>query len=56
MGTYLLWTVLGLSALVLLIVMFTLFAKDNGRGPGTGSSKDRSDDRDAGPPGPGASG
>jgi hypothetical protein len=49
MGTYLLWTLLGLSALVLLIVMFTLFAKDNGRGPGAGRRKNRRDDRDAGP-------
>ena len=56
MGTYLLWTALGLCAIVLLIVMFTLFAKDNGRGPGSGSRKDRSDDREAGPNGPGGAG
>jgi hypothetical protein len=49
MGTYLLWTVLGIGALVLLIVMFTLFAKDNGRGPGPGR-KDRGDDAGS-PPG-----
>ncbi len=49
MGTYLLWTLLGLGALVLLIVMFTLFAKNNGRGPGPGR-KGRGDDQDN-PPG-----
>jgi hypothetical protein len=53
MGTYLLWAALGVGALVLLIVMFTLFSKDSGRGPDAGGGKDRSDDRDAGPPGPG---
>ena len=56
MGTYVIWAVLGVCALVLLIVMFTLFAKDNGRGPQAGSRKDRSDDRDTGPSGPGSAG
>ena len=45
MGTYLVWFVLGLAALVVLIVAFTLFAKDNGRGPGPGRKR-RGDDGD----------
>ena len=46
MGTYLVWTLLGVAALILLLVLFTLFAKDRGtRGePGPG------DDGRAGPP------
>jgi hypothetical protein len=53
MGTYLLWAGLGICALVLLVVMFTLFAKDNGRTGGAGRRKgDDEDAPDAGPPGP----
>jgi hypothetical protein len=49
MGTYLTWAVLGICALVILIVAFTLFAKDNGRGPGRGRRKDRGDGPHEGP-------
>lgn len=49
MGSYLTWTVLGVCALVVLIVAFTLFAKDNGRGPGRGRRKDRRDGPQDGP-------
>jgi hypothetical protein len=52
MGTYLLWTLLGLGAIVLLIVLFTFLSKDNGRGPGSRADR-RGRDGDAGDGGPG---
>jgi uncharacterized membrane protein YgcG len=55
-GTYLLWTALGICALVLLIVMFTVFAKDNGRGPRSGGGRSRGSGRSGDSGGSGASG